>query len=743
MANSVPSDKLVDLQQNAQTTDEVVNSSALTTTARPTPTDPTGKVLKTFAGYNADINLALERIGVQYSDPITDWAALTEITAFEAHRYPATTGDLYIPTAPLPFTTGATFDSDNWTLLQGLTLPAIISDTSIPYIFDTVAEYKAFTIAFPVGKTIHLNDRDADFTVISGTGTGNDKNIIASGATSQSVVLKDTQYPAADRIVTRLNSRQWGAVGDGVTDDQPVFQAMVDYATDNFSIDSTFLQNYRAAEYDQSIGIEVYIPQPKVAYSFDSSLNIKGIIKIIGAGSYNTVIRKGASFSDPSNAIINISRDDEVDELWILGGEYEGFKINGVDDSVIGIRQVRHHFYVFKDIVISECLQGVKNLGGYTGKYDHCMFSANNVGFRTELYDPAGPIFEEPNNIDFISCISLENEQGWNLGGATNFNFIGGLTQGNQNEGLTLNGDTGAINFDGHYWEVNAQVGGYQIETPFAVRSLSITNGQISTTYPFLDAERALEVHIEGNNILGVAGSIVYISATSDIRHLEYKNNPRIFSASLTSFVIDNNKPNFVPDTLQWNDFATNAAGTYSTLNQIKAAFNGTKGKFKFIEDTDTPLSIDFPCTITSPSKDIGISRTRVNAVTVLSDDVDIENMKIATTGGFAAVIIGDGVSAYKGIRLKDSRFITGSRALGAVEVKALVEFCHQDNIDYQRLDSAGRGVTVDGDNCSVTRTVQRGVNAANVVFDANSTNCRWALIDGTVTDLGTGNSEM
>lgn len=170
MANSVPSDKLVDLQQNAQTMDEFVNSSNLTTTARPTPVDPTGKVIRTVTGIDAAVELALQRIGVQYSDPITDWTPTTEITAFEAHRYPATTGDLYIPTAPLPFTTGATFDSGNWVLLQGLTLPAIISDTTIPYIFDTVADMVASAIAFPAGKRIGRYQESAgDMDCIFGT----------------------------------------------------------------------------------------------------------------------------------------------------------------------------------------------------------------------------------------------------------------------------------------------------------------------------------------------------------------------------------------------------------------------------------------------------------------------------------------------------------------------------------------------------------------------------------------------
>ena len=67
----------------------------------------------------------------------------------------------------------------------------LINDLSQAYIFDTVAEYKAFATEFPVGKTIHLNDRSADFTVIAGTGTGNDKEIIASSQVNQSIEMQN------------------------------------------------------------------------------------------------------------------------------------------------------------------------------------------------------------------------------------------------------------------------------------------------------------------------------------------------------------------------------------------------------------------------------------------------------------------------------------------------------------------------------------------------------------------------
>ncbi len=67
---------------------------------------------------------------------------------------------------------------------------ALINDLSQTYNFPGgVAEYKAFINAFPVGKKIYLADRDANFIVISGIGTANTFDIIASDQVSQSITL--------------------------------------------------------------------------------------------------------------------------------------------------------------------------------------------------------------------------------------------------------------------------------------------------------------------------------------------------------------------------------------------------------------------------------------------------------------------------------------------------------------------------------------------------------------------------
>lgn len=97
--------------------------------------------------------------------------------------------------------TGIVPSGDPDTVLSSQRLSAIklipINDLSQAYEFPTVAAYKAFTTAFPVGKVIKLLDRGAEFTVIAGTGTANTFNIIASDQVAQSINLTDVSNATA------------------------------------------------------------------------------------------------------------------------------------------------------------------------------------------------------------------------------------------------------------------------------------------------------------------------------------------------------------------------------------------------------------------------------------------------------------------------------------------------------------------------------------------------------------------
>lgn len=221
--NPVPSNNAKDLSDNAENLDSAVNSSAATWN------DRLGVVRKTVEGatnsidvastqglidiaadvstvdslaaqatidINADADafdaLALQRlneIGVIYDSPIRNWSASLLVDDLRAHRYPANTGDIYIPTKALPFTTGSTFNAADWELFQGVTPADIINDTAQDIVFPTVAAFKASLDLLPDGKRVYLADRDAYFTKISGTGTANTFTIIASTSLSQSIAL--------------------------------------------------------------------------------------------------------------------------------------------------------------------------------------------------------------------------------------------------------------------------------------------------------------------------------------------------------------------------------------------------------------------------------------------------------------------------------------------------------------------------------------------------------------------------
>lgn len=158
----------------------------------------------------------------------------------------------------------------------------IINDLSQAYEFPTVAAYKAFTTAFPVGKIVHLLDRDAKFTVIAGTGTANTFDIIASTGVDQSIDLADR---GAFNVVS------FGAVGDGITDDYPAVNACIDALPVNGGI--------------------IFFPQTTSnEWVLSQSLNFRRKVHLYGIVSHGTAAGPGTTLllpTDTAGIFINSS----------------------------------------------------------------------------------------------------------------------------------------------------------------------------------------------------------------------------------------------------------------------------------------------------------------------------------------------------------------------------------------------------------------------------------------------------
>lgn len=131
-------------------------------------------------------------------------------------------GVIYAPLpSSLPFTTTSWFnDESKFFVVQGLTNDDIINDITQEYTFQSVSAFQASGLTFPDGKTIILVDRDAKFTKITGTGTANGFNIIASSVSNQSLQLN---------VGIIINAKQWGCVADGIADDTLVRTNFIEY----------------------------------------------------------------------------------------------------------------------------------------------------------------------------------------------------------------------------------------------------------------------------------------------------------------------------------------------------------------------------------------------------------------------------------------------------------------------------------------------------------------------------------
>ena len=313
--NPVPSTDARDLSDNAESIDQITNGTATVTTR-------TGKVIKSIGPIvdtvdaaatqglvdiaadvstvdasatqaEIDILARVNEVGVIYDSPIRPWSASLLVSDLRAHKE----GDeVYIPTKALPFTTGATFNTSDWMLLQGVTNGDIDNDISIVKVHQNVAAFKADTTEYPDGKTIHLNDRDADFIKITGTGTATGGRIIANTSVNQSIVLD---------VVDVANIHQFGAAA-GEPDSSTRIQEAIDYA---FSLVNK---------------IDVVVPPASTPYRYSEIVN-KGVLRGTGG-----VLKQLDNIAiDPAVIYYTLHNFSTVPSAWYDGAKYLDLIIDG------------------------------------------------------------------------------------------------------------------------------------------------------------------------------------------------------------------------------------------------------------------------------------------------------------------------------------------------------------------------------------------------------------------------------
>lgn len=162
--NPVPSTAVKDLYDNSQTEDEVVNSDAPTTVTR------TGKVIKTFAGFQQDFDAFLLASGYEF---LGDYDDPGELTFTRANQMMSKDGEFWRPSASLslPYTT-----VNNWAIDQpkfvAMGDAVLRQDLAAPG-GSALIEYKGRDVEERLGDVISIMDADGANPGAAGTG-GND-----------------------------------------------------------------------------------------------------------------------------------------------------------------------------------------------------------------------------------------------------------------------------------------------------------------------------------------------------------------------------------------------------------------------------------------------------------------------------------------------------------------------------------------------------------------------------------------
>ena len=405
--NPVPSDKAKDLSDNARLIDTIANDSSGQTVF-----DRLGKERETLTSQ-------LQKLGVIFDDPIRDWSPSMLVEDLRAHRYPAGTGDVYIPVAPLPFTTNGTFNTANWALYNGLTVNNVVSQgfsdvsSMIAGINDSGGESNLEGLASinaRVVTKVHntksntggcsyevLTLADYGFLTPDGEQKPNGDWVGADYADASGQYVFKKLMTGADIYV-----EEFGYIGFGIIDNGPNVIATPDPDADEWQcIDKVFKYLERGAPLDvgaSSAGVAEYIQkgkynivfpsrsicnisQPIPPYHNRTSIEFNGT-EIRPQGPFVALYRYSYN-SEVSRLVVNytaFNTDEEIYEAHLAGTDANGISIMGVEDPLLPYPLESFTKY-------TQCVV-VGGWDGFNGSKEGLMFGIDFDGCKAE--EPLG-----------------------------------------------------------------------------------------------------------------------------------------------------------------------------------------------------------------------------------------------------------------------------------------------------------------------------------------------------------------
>jgi hypothetical protein len=302
------------------------------------------------------------------------------------------------------------------------------NDLTSSYTFKTVALMQASTITFPVGKKIFWQGYYAELD-----GGGN-WGVVKSGAHVDDggsvFTLTGTTYVAANLKGNQLNVKQFGAKGDGFTDDGAAIQATINYLA------VIFTQHISQANGFNRVGGTVFFPSG--IYSVAGTLLLERIgLVILGAGQETTTINKSV---EDGTALFRLGNNvflyNTFENISMSSGEVKTSD-NGkifVDITGTGLRlntcfdytstTSSNRFNTWRSVYVRGGFGIIIDIGGFAthseNSYISCLFEQSNIAIRVD--NEQSIIHKlESTSIEFMDFAALHIKQGgtWEITGGS------------------------------------------------------------------------------------------------------------------------------------------------------------------------------------------------------------------------------------------------------------------------------------------------------------------------------------
>lgn len=218
----------------------------------------------------------------------------------------------------------------------------------------------------------------------------------------------------AQRLDDTVSVKDFGALGDGATDDTAAFQAAIDSV-------------YAAG------GGTIFIPEG--TYRITSLVKNWAFaisVRLVGAGKTATVLQKIGLSTTP---IINFSASVGTLDTYC---SISDLKITGNVKTHHGLQLTRWARFDVSRVLIDNCDVAFENIGSLVFTVYDCAIQGNNIGYRCRK-SAAGPIY--CNLVQFIGgIISGNTTLGVDIGDASGVHFIGTDLSANGTAGNTATG---------------------------------------------------------------------------------------------------------------------------------------------------------------------------------------------------------------------------------------------------------------------------------------------------------------